>query len=306
MIDMLDSNMAVARSHVAQEDAMRVPRITTETAWQAVVSKDRRYDGQFVYAAVTTGIYCRPSCPARNPRRRNTLIFWSVAEAEREGYVACVRCHPNSLTPAEQSIKAALDYIETHVDETITLAILSQVSGLSPHHLQETFRQIVGLSPKVFHDMRRAARFKQFLRAGHSISNACYEVGYGSSRAVYQHTKANLGMTPAAYKGGGKGICVRYATAESELGRVLGATTKLGPCAVLLDEDEDRLIRQLREEFQNATLTNGPSAKWKTAVNACCQTEDPLLSKLPLSLRERIFQARLYDALKHSPSLHQE
>ena len=100
---------------------MTVPGGMTETAWQAVLSKDRRYDGKFVYAAVTTGIYCRPSCPARTPRRRNTLIFWSVAEAELQGYVACVRCHPNSLTPAEQSIKAALDYIETHFDQTITL-----------------------------------------------------------------------------------------------------------------------------------------------------------------------------------------
>lgn len=285
---------------------MTVPTITTETAWQAVVSKDRQFDGKFVYAAVTTGIYCRPSCPARNPRRRNTLIFWSVAEAEREGYVACVRCHPNSLTPAEQSIQAALHYIETHVDETITLAILSQISGLSSHHLQETFKQIVGLSPKAFHDIRRAARFKQFLRAGHSVTSACYEVGYGSSRAVYQHTQANLGMTPAAYKHGAKGICVRYATADSELGRVLGATTKLGPCAVFLDEDDDRLIRQLREEFSNATLTHAPAAKWNTAVRACCQTEDPLLAKLPLSLRGRILQARLWHALRRSHSSHQD
>jgi AraC family transcriptional regulator, regulatory protein of adaptative response / methylated-DNA-[protein]-cysteine methyltransferase len=162
----------------------------------------------------------------------------------------------------------------------------------------------VGLSPKAFHDMRRAARFKQLLRAGHSISSACYEVGYGSSRAVYQHTKANLGMTPAAYKGGGDGICIRYATAHSELGRVLGATTKLGVCAVLLDEDDGRLIRQLRGEFPNATLTREPSTKWKTAVRACCQMEDPLLSKLPLSLRGRILQARLCHMLKKTHSSH--
>ena len=292
----------MAHTGAVQPDAMMAPRITTETAWQAVVSKDRRYDGKFVYAAVTTGIYCRPSCPARNPRRRNTLIFWSVAEAEREGYVACLRCHPNSLTPGEQSIKAALDYIETHVDQTITLATLSQVSGLSAHHLQETFKRIVGLSPKAFHDMRRAARFKQFLRAGYSISSACYEVGYGSSRAVYQHTKAILGMTPAEYKRGGKGICVCYAMADSDLGRVLGATTKLGPCVVLLDEDDDRLIRQLREEFPNATLTYDPSVKWRTAVGACCQMEDPLLSNLPLSLRGRILQARLCHLVKKAHS----
>jgi AraC family transcriptional regulator of adaptative response/methylated-DNA-[protein]-cysteine methyltransferase len=141
--------------------------------WHAVVKKDRHYDGKFVYAAVTTGIYCRPSCPARNPQRRNTLIF---------------------LT--EKSIKAALDYIETHLDQAITLNTLSQVSGLSPHHLQETFKRIVGLSPKAFCDARRIARFKQYLRAGQSISSACYEVGYGSSRALYEKTtRFSLGRT---------------------------------------------------------------------------------------------------------------
>jgi AraC family transcriptional regulator of adaptative response/methylated-DNA-[protein]-cysteine methyltransferase len=125
-------------------------------AWHAVLKKDRKYDGKFVYVAVTTGIYCRPSCPARNPQRRNTLIFLTPAEAERQGYVACLRCHPNSLTPAEKSIKATLDYIEAHVDQTITLTTLSQVSGLSPHHLQETFKRIVGLSPKAFCDARES------------------------------------------------------------------------------------------------------------------------------------------------------
>jgi AraC family transcriptional regulator of adaptative response/methylated-DNA-[protein]-cysteine methyltransferase len=179
--------------------------------WHAVVKKDRHYDGKFVYAAVTTRIYCRPSCPARNPHRRNTLIFLTTAEAERQGYISCLRCHPNSLTPAERSIKAALDYIEAHLDQTITLSTLSQVSGFSPHHLQETFKRIIGLSPKSFCDARRIARFKQHLRAGQSISNACYEVGDGSSRAPYEKTRKGLGMTPAVYRHGGKGIHICYA-----------------------------------------------------------------------------------------------
>jgi AraC family transcriptional regulator of adaptative response/methylated-DNA-[protein]-cysteine methyltransferase len=139
-------------------------QVPEETAWDAVLKKDRHYDGKFVYAAVTTGIYCRSSCPARNPQRRNTLIFRTVEEAERQGYVACLRCHPNSLAPAEKSIKAALDHIETHFDQTITLNTLSQVSGLSPHHLRETFKRIVGLSPRAFCDARRISRFKQCLR----------------------------------------------------------------------------------------------------------------------------------------------
>ncbi len=275
------------------------PGITSNAAWGAVLKKDRHYDGEFVYAAVTTGIYCRPSCPSRNPHRRNAAIFWTVGEAERQGYVACLRCHPNSFTAAEKSIKAALVYIEAHLDQTITLRTLSQVSGLSPHHLQETFKRIVGLSPKAFCDARRIARFKHYLRAGQSISSACYEVGYGSSRALYEKTKNGLGMTPAVYRRGGKGIHVFYAIADSALGSVLVAGTEQGLCAVLLDEDndEDLLLHELREEFPGAVFKPGPSTKWKTAVLSC-QDEDPLLSKLPVSLRGRIFQARVWNSLQ--------
>jgi AraC family transcriptional regulator of adaptative response/methylated-DNA-[protein]-cysteine methyltransferase len=266
-------------------------------AWQAVLKKDRHYDGKFVYAAVTTGIYCRPSCPARNPQRRNTLIFLTAAEAERQGYVACLRCHPNSLTPAEKSIKAALDFIEAHLDQTITLNTLSQVSGLSPHHLQETFKRIVGLSPKAFCDARRIARFKQYLRAGQSISSACYEVGYGSSRALYEKTRKGLGMTPAVYRRGGKGTRIAYAITDSSWGSVLVASTEHGLCAVLLGEDEDVLHRELRQEFPGAGFNQESSAKWKAAVLSC-QREDPLLLKLPMSLRGRVFQARVWDAVQ--------
>jgi AraC family transcriptional regulator of adaptative response/methylated-DNA-[protein]-cysteine methyltransferase len=265
--------------------------------WHAVVKKDRHYDGKFVYAAVTTGIYCRPSCPARNPQRRNTLIFLTGEEAERQGYVACLRCHPNSLTPAEKSIKATLDYIEAHLDQTITLNTLSQVSGLSPHHLQETFKRIVGLSPKAFCNARRIAHFKQYLRAGQSISSACYEVGYGSSRALYEKTKKGLGMTPAVYRHGGKGIRVCYVITDSMFGRVLVAGTQQGLCAVLLGEDEDLLLRELHEEFPAAVFKQESSAKWKAAVLSC-QGEDPLLLKLPASLRGRVFQARVWDSLQ--------
>jgi len=265
--------------------------------WHAVVKKDRHYDGKFVYAAVTTGIYCRPSCPARNPQRRNALIFLTAEEAERQGYVACLRCHPNSLTPAERSITAALDYIETHLDQTITLNTLSQVSGLSPHHLQETFKRIVGLSPKEFCDARRIARFKQYLRAGQSVSSACYEVGYGSSRALYEKTKKGLGMTPAVYRHGGKGIRVSYTTTDSALGSVLIAGTEQGLCSVLLGEDEDLLLRELHEEFPGAAFKQDSSAKWHAAVLSC-QSQDPLLSKLPVSLRGRVFQARVWASLQ--------
>jgi AraC family transcriptional regulator of adaptative response/methylated-DNA-[protein]-cysteine methyltransferase len=272
------------------------PAQISNVAWQAVLKKDRLYDGKFVYAAVTTGIYCRPSCPARNPHRRNTLIFLTTAEAERQGYVSCLRCHPNSLTPAERSIKAALDYIEAHLDQPVTLNTLSQVSGLSPHHLQATFKRIVGVSPKAFCDARRIARFKEHLRAGQSISNACYEAGYGSSRALYEKTRKGLGMSPALYRHGGKGIHIRYAISQSALGSALVARTEQGVCTVLLGEDDAVLIRELRQEFPDAVLRQESSANWKAVQS--CQDQDPLLSKLPLSLQSRIFLARIWNSLQ--------
>ena len=272
------------------------PGRISDVHWHAVVNKDRNYDGKFVYAAATTGIYCRPSCPARNPHRRNTLIFLTATEAERQGYVSCLRCHPNSFTPAEKSIKAALDFIETHLDQMITLHAVSQVSGLSPHHIQETFKRFVGLSPKAFCDARRIARFKQHLRAGQSISDACYAAGYGSSRALYEKARKGLGMTPDTYRRGGKGIYICYAITESALGNALVARTEQGVCTVLLGEDDPVLIRELRQEFPAAVLRHKSSAKWKDMKS--CHDVDPLLSKFPLSLQCRIFLARIWNHLQ--------
>jgi len=273
------------------------PRGISNVAWHAVLKKDRHYDGKFLYAAVTTRIYCRPSCPARNPHRRNALIFLTVAEAERQGYVACLRCHPNSLTPAEKSIKVTLDYIEAHLDQTITLNTLSLVSGLSPHHLQQTFKRIVGLSPKAFCSARRIARFKQFLRADESIASACYGVGYGSSRTLYETSSKGLGMTPRDYRRGGEGIRIRYTISDSVLGRILLSGTEEGICAVLLGEEDAVLIRELREEFPKAVFRSEKFSQWTTAVQSC-QSVDPMLAKLPMSLRGRVFQARVWNSLQ--------
>ncbi|HTC63182.1 MAG TPA: Ada metal-binding domain-containing protein [Candidatus Saccharimonadales bacterium] len=268
----------------------------TNSAWQAVVMKDRHYDGKFVYAAVTTRIYCRPSCPARNPHRRNTLIFSTTADAERQGYIACLRCHPNSLMPAERSVKAALDYIEAHLDQTITLKTLSHVSGLSPHHLQETFKRLIGLSPKSFCDARRIACFKLHLREGHSISNACYEVGFGSSRALYEKATKSLGMTPSVYRRGGKGISIYFAITQSALGNVLVARTGHGVCSVLLGDDVAALVRELRKEFPAATLKRASSSVGKAVLS--CQVQDPWLSHLPATLQGRVLLARIWNGLQ--------
>ena len=267
-------------------------------SWRTVLQRDRLQDGKFVYVALTTGIYCRPSCPARHPHRRNAVIVESVAEAEQLGYAACRRCHPDSLAPAERSIRAALIYIEARLGHTITLNTLSQVSGLSPNHLHHAFQRIVGLSPKGFCDARRLARFKERLRVGESISDACYGVGYGSSRALYEKASKHLGMTPATYQRGGVGIRIRYAIIGSTLGRVLLAGTQEGICAILPGEDDRTVIGQLRGEFPKAVLTRDRVAprRWIASIQSC-QREDPLLAKLPLEFRLRLFQAKVWKTL---------
>jgi AraC family transcriptional regulator of adaptative response/methylated-DNA-[protein]-cysteine methyltransferase len=284
--------------------ALQWPRMTKglveidSAAWQTVLQRDRLQDGNFVYVALTTGIYCRPSCPARHPHRRNVVIAESVAEAERLGYAACRRCHPDVLAPAERSIRAALLYIEARLGHTITLNALSRVSGLSPNHLHQTFQRIVGLSPKGFCDARRLARFKERVRVGEPIIDACYGVGYGSSRALYEKANQRLGMTPATYQRGGAGIRIRYANIASTLGLVLLAGTEDGICAILLGEDDKGVIRQLRGEFPMAVLTRDRVAprRWTASIEAC-QREDPLLAKLTLEFRVRVFQAKVWKNL---------
>src|SRR5215471_8549391 len=212
---------------------MSASRIS-KRAWSAVLRRDRGYDGKFVYVAVTTGIYCRPSCPSRRPHRRHVVFFSTAAEAERNGYVACLRCHPNSLNPAEKSVKAALDYIQEHIDQRITLAELPRVSGLSSNHLQETFKRIVGVSPKAFYSAQRLIRFKELVGGGESVSSACYGVGYGSSRALYENAMQWLGMTPGTYQRHGKGAVIRYAVLQTSLGRLLLASTPRGISSIRL------------------------------------------------------------------------
>ena len=267
--------------------------LVSSAAWRAVVRRDRHYDGQFVYAAVTTFIYCRPSCPARTPQRGNTLLFRTARDAERQGYVACLRCHPqSSFTPAEYRILAALHYIDAHLDQVITLKTLSHVSGLSPHHFRETFKKFVGLSPKSFCDARRISGFKNLVRAGEPVSSACYEVGFGSSRSLYEKARLGLGMTPAAYQRGGRGAHIRFVICASPSGPVLIARTRLAVCAVLFGRNDRVLVKGLRKEFPNASVERQSPVKWKTAAISGLD-EDPLVLKLPMSLRQRVMQAKL-------------
>jgi AraC family transcriptional regulator of adaptative response/methylated-DNA-[protein]-cysteine methyltransferase len=273
----------------------------SDAAWSPVAKRDRHADGAFVYAAVTTGIYCRPSCPARHPHRRNTVLFRTAEEAEREGFSPCSRCSPgsNSLTLAEKCVKAVLEYIDAHFSEKITLATLSRLTGLAPNHLQETFKRIVGVSPKALCDAKRLSHFKQLLRNGEAITAAIYGAGFESSRAVYEKSSSCIGMTPSTYRRGGEGAVVRYAITDAKLGRLLVARTERGICALIIGSDDKLLISELQGEFPKAALIREKTIprQWIAAAEFC-QSEDPLIARLPESLRKQIFEVKMGKALQ--------
>jgi len=273
----------------------------SDAAWRPVARRDRRADGAFVYAVVTTGLYCRPSCPARHPHRRNTLLFRTAEEAEKEGFTPCSRCSPgsNSLTLAEQCVRAVIHYIDAHFTENITLVKLSKVTGFCPNHLQETFKRIVGVSPKAFCDAKRLRRFKQLLRNGETITAATYAAGFESSRAVYERSSSRIGMTPATYRRGGEGAAIRYSMMDGTWGRLLVARTRRGTCAILVGDNDELLARQLQQEFPNALLARDNPASTKQIFAAqSCESEDPLISKLPVASRKEIFEVKMWKLLE--------
>ena len=269
--------------------------------WEAVRSRDTRMDGQFYYAVTSTGVYCRPSCPSRLPRRANVRFFRDADAAERAGYRACRRCRPRAdlLRP----LKRICRYIEDHADGKLTLDALAAQAGLSPSHLQRKFKAAFGLSPHEYAEACRTRRLKSELRRGQSVTEAIYEAGYGSSSRVYESSGERLGMTPAAYREGGRGVRIDFATAHSALGCVLVAATARGVCAIRFGEDTAELEAALRAEFPRAEVRRNHRTvnRWLAALtHHLSQPGAPL--ELPLDLRATAFQMKVWQHLRTIPA----
>jgi AraC family transcriptional regulator, regulatory protein of adaptative response / methylated-DNA-[protein]-cysteine methyltransferase len=275
-----------------------------EELWQAVLAKDTRFDGSFVFAVSSTGIYCRPSCPSRRPRRERVAFFNLPEAAEQAGFRACLRCHPKEATvePHVQMVRTACRFIEEHQDGNLNLDLLGQHVGLSSFHLQRTFKHIMGITPRQYAEARRADKFKKGVRQGESLTNAMYDAGYGSSSRLYERATAELGMTPATYGREGRGANINYAIAPSPLGSLLVAATEKGICAVRLGESESALESNLRDEFPAADIRRG-NGQLRDAVNAIVNHlsgKQPHLD-LPLDIRATAFQRRVWEALRAIP-----
>src|SRR5262245_11411910 len=233
-----------------------------EHAWDAVLRHDRGCDGTFVYGVISTGVYCRPSCPARRPARRHVKFFSSPQEAEAEGFRACLRCRPRSSdgSGTAQLVERVRQYLDEHSDKPLTLKHLAAEVGGSPFYLQRAFKQFIGLSPKEYRDARRMDRFKTSLKRGETVTNATYEAGFGSSSRLYERVNSALGMTPSAFRSGGTGMTLRFTLARTVVGRMLIAMTDRGIATVRLGDTEASLITSLQRDYPKATLrrdTNG-------------------------------------------------
>lgn len=271
--------------------------------WQAVLARDRSADGAFVTAVSSTGIYCRPSCPARHPQRENVRFFDDALAAERAGYRACRRCDPNIPTDSQTTlVQDICRYLDTHTDEAITLEKLSEQFHSSPAHLGRIFKRAVGVTPRAYLESRRVSRLKVELRSSESVTDAQYEAGYGSSRALYEG--APLGMTPGTYRKGGVGITVHYTVVEYKrpFGHVLVAATDRGVCAVCMSDSLEALESELRDEYPAATLQRDDN-QLKAIVQAVLRYlsgQEPGLS-LPLDVQATAFQRQVWEALRAIP-----
>jgi AraC family transcriptional regulator of adaptative response/methylated-DNA-[protein]-cysteine methyltransferase len=276
-----------------------------EAAWAAVLRRDARFDGSFVYAVASTGVYCRPTCPSRRPRRDRVAFLPGPAAAEAAGYRACRRCRPARPGPGDPalSVERARAFIDGHLDEAVTLARLGKAVGLSPAHLQRVFKRATGMSPKAYLRARRVERFKDRLRKGDDVTTATYEAGYGSGSRVYEQSDAVLGMTPGTYGKGGLGMRISYTILASPLGRLLVAATERGVCAVALGDGDEALETELRREYPRARLERsaGELRAWVESVLALVKGAEAAAA-VPLDLQATSFQWAVWRALQAIPA----
>lgn len=289
---------------MATVQAKSIEDTAADARWGAVVARDAARDGEFVFAVSSTGVYCRPSCPARRPRRENVRFFSRVEEAEKAGFRACLRCRPRAMSGNPQSdfAKEVCRYIEQHLEEPVTLARLSKVFGQSPFHLQRRFKAAVGVTPREYADSSRLRLLKRNLQAGDNVTRAMYDAGYGSSSRLYEKTASHLGMTPDRYRRGAIAATIRYALTDSPLGRMLIAATERGVCAIQFGRTDGELIEGLKHEFPFAVRkADGEGLQAWTEAVISKMSGQQLNAALPLDIRATAFQRQVWTYLQSIP-----
>lgn len=274
---------------------MNPEKVDSDQAWAAMQSRDRSFDGKFVTGVLSTGIYCRPSCAARHPKRENVRFFATADQAEAVGLRACLRCRPNDVARDEAAVKTVIDAIRM-AETAPTLGELGEMTSYSPTHLQRIFKRETGLSPPAYARALRSERVKDALAGGASVTEAIYDAGYGSASRFYEERK--MGMKPSVWKNGGQGAKVHWANVETSLGPMLVAATDKGVCCLSFNEGEE----ELRERFPKADLQRGDDDFQKLLDEVVTQVEAPgRPHNIPLDVQGTAFQEAVWQELRKIP-----
>ncbi len=293
--------MAQAR----QKASAQIPAGADEARWEAVVARDASHDGRFVFSVKTTGVYCRPSCAARQPNRENVAFHDTPAAAEQAGFRPCKRCKPDGPSRDAElrgKIAAACRMIEGAEDEP-GLDELAAAAGLSPHHFHRVFKSIVGVTPKAYAVARRQTRVRAKLTGSKSVTEAIHDSGYNSSGRFYADSNEVLGMTPTTFRSGGADAQIKFAVAQCSLGAILVAASEKGVCAIFLGDDPQALVDDLQNRFPKAHLVGGDGAFESLTSKVIGFIERPDARwDLPLDIQGTAFQHRVWQALQAIPA----
>lgn len=271
--------------------------IDIDAAWAAFAARDRAHDGRFVVAVETTGIYCKPSCPARHPRRENVRFYADPAAARAAGFRACLRCKPDEVGRDRVAVARAVALIEA-AEETIALDELAAAVGYAPHHFHRLFKRATGVTPAAYARGLKARAAAEALKEEANVTQAIYEAGYSAPSRFYEGGARRLGMTPSAWKRGGAGATIRWTVADTSLGPLLVAATDKGLCRVSFDEDEVAL----RQRFPKAEIVAGGAALATLAAKVVAQVESPERDQnLPLDVQGTAFQEAVWQVLRTIP-----
>jgi len=272
--------------------------------WNAVLRKDSAANGSFVYAVRTTGVYCRPSCGARLPKRENVVFFATGDDAKREGFRACMRCEPDAIRSSSRHaacVERVCRLLEAS-DQPVSLERMAREADLSPHHFHRVFKALTGVTPRAYADRVRSQRIQAALDGPAQVTDAIYDAGFNSSSRFYERAQERLGMTPSQYRRGAEGLQIRTAHAQCSLGVILVAATGTGICAILLGDDAEVLLHDLRLRFPRAQLQGTEPAFEQLVSRAIEAIEHPgTAPELPLDIRGTAFQQRVWEALRRIP-----
>ena len=276
---------------------MPTPTITDDECWEAATARDRSYDGRFITGVLTTGIYCRPSCPARHPKRENVRFFADGAAARAAGLRPCLRCSPDDVSRDERAVLSAIAAIKA-AEQPLALATLAAETGYSPAHFQRVFARATGLSPSAYGRALMAERAAQALSAEGSVTDAIYAAGYSGPSRFYEANQGRLGMAPSAWAAGGKGVTIHWASVGTSLGAMLVAATDKGVCRLSFNEGREAL----KARFPNAELVEGGEDFSALLAEVIAAVEAPGDSAhIPIDVKGTAFQEAVWRELRRIP-----